>query len=382
LCERNHRALSVAFALAIPLAAWSVASGTAKLWIEGFGLILLFARIDKWSERVRRPREEHLPPVEEGQTIQITVDTDSVMDRVFVPHREAKPFRDDRNPVYEREWIEESATEGRDWWHFLLRINIGLAVLVAIALICTRFWLGSVSALSGSGDLDSKLAYHTQLAQWLLFTYVIVVAVLIGPAQSANAISKERERQTGDLLLTTLLRPSEIVLGKWRLSVKSCFHLLVLLLVPLIPVGVLLCFGGGGGWLNLLVTAACGLAIVVATLVTLNTLGIFCSLVCETSAQALATAYTVAVGWFVGPVVLYYVLTRFSEIPAAAYAWATYATPFVGFFQLTGSDFFSQATAVESPFAVVGMFLALTAVVSVALITVAVLGFNRFWRRE
>jgi len=378
-CERNHHALTAAFFITLPLAAWSVWSPKAKLYIELGGLLLLLMRIEHIVERVRRPREEYQPPEPTAQTIQISVDTDSALDRLLIPHRSNKPFSDDKNPVFEREWLEESVSEARAWWHFLLRFTIVIAVVVTIALVVGRMWLQDRTLTEA--QFDASLARYASMALWGLFTYMIGMAILVGPAQSANAISKERERQTADLLATTLLRPREIVLGKWWLSLRSSLHLLLLLLLPLLPLLVLIGFGKRGGIASLVLSAVCGLLIVLATQVTLNTLGVFFSFLCESSAQALAASYSVAVGWFVGPVVLYQVLTTFSEVPAVTYAWATYATPFLSFFLLSGWDVFQKGIVPAHPLVFVGIFLALTALVNVVLLTIMVLGFQRLWRR-
>lgn len=383
LFERNHRALSVAFAITLPLAAWSVASQDAKHWIEALGLMTLAVIGEKIVERVRRPREEYDPPGTFGQTIEISVNTDSMMDRLLVPQRAAKPLSDAKNPVYEREWIEESGEEGRTWWHFLLRFNIGVGILVLIFLVFGRFWLQDYADRYAPGQYESLLAEYAGLALLGLFSYLIVVAVLVGPAQSANAISKEREHQTLDLLLTTLLTPREIIFGKWRLNLRSSFHLMVLLLLPLLPVLGLIIFGRSASQSigSLLATGLCGLIVVGVTLMTLNTLGTFCSLVCKSSTQALSVTYAVAVGWFVGPVVLYYVLSNFSELSPTVYAWPTYATPFLSFFSICGSDFFRAVPLSEQPSRLGVIYIGMTLVVSAALLAVSVLRFDRFWKR-
>lgn len=383
MSERNHRALSMAFVIALPLAGLSVASGYARNWIEALGLMTILAAGDKFLHRVRRPAEEYAPPVQYGSSIEITVDTDSALDRILVPRREPKPLSDDKNPVFEREWIEESGAEGRDWWHFLLRFNIGLAVLVVAFLVFGKFWVEDYANRFAPGQYDQLIAMYADRAQLGLFAYLIIVAVLIGPAQSANSISKERERQTFDLLLTTLLSPREIVLGKWNLSLRSSSHLLLLLVLPMLPVLALIFYGRSGDEsVGLLVgTGIAGLAIVAVTLVTLNTLGMFCSLVCRSSAHALSWTYSVAVGWFLGPVIVYAILTKFSELPPTTYAWMTHATPFLSFFALSGSRFFSQVGLHDQPLWLALVYLGLTLAVTIALLFVSIACFHRFWRR-
>jgi len=384
MTERNDRALAFAFAITLPLVAVSLFSADAKHWIEGIGLTTLLVRAEGIVERVRRPREEHSPVVVQGQVIEFTLDTNSAMDRLLVPQRERKPFSDEKNAVYEREWAEETANEGRMWWHFILRLNIGIAVVVFLFLCFGLYGLKDYAQHAAAGHYERMLTHYADLSQLWFFTYLIIVSVLIGPPQSASTMSKERERQTFELLVTTLLKPHEIVLGKWRLSLRAGFQLLVLLVLPLLPILGLIFFGKSGALSigSMIAVAVCGLSVVAATLVTLNTLGVFCSLICRSSAHALASTYTVAVGWFVGPVVLYYVLTHVSELPPASYAWMTYATPFLSFFSISGSDFFSKVALSDQPLTLTLCYLALTAVVSAVLLGVMVLGFDRFWKKS
>ncbi len=76
-----------------------------------------------------------------------------------------------------------------------------------------------------------------------LFAAVLGVQVLlvtfIGPAFTAGAISGERERQTYDLLRTTLLSADAFVLGK-LLSALSYIFLLVIISIPLQSLAFLL----------------------------------------------------------------------------------------------------------------------------------------------
>ncbi len=80
-----------------------------------------------------------------------------------------------------------------------------------------------------------------------IFTAVIVVQLLllsiISPISTAAAISSERERQTYDVLLTTLLSPRSIILGK--LIAALAYSLL--LIVVTIPLAVLSLLLGGIG---------------------------------------------------------------------------------------------------------------------------------------
>lgn len=67
----------------------------------------------------------------------------------------------------------------------------------------------------------------------------VMVVVLLGPAFTAAAISGEKERQTYDLLRTTLLPPRALVTGK-LVSALSYVFLLILAALPLQSIAFLL----------------------------------------------------------------------------------------------------------------------------------------------
>ena len=97
-----------------------------------------------------------------------------------------------------------------------------------------------------------------------LFTAVLAVQVFlvafIGPAFTAGAISGERERQTFDLLRTTLLPAEALVRGK-LLSALSYILLLVLVSIPLQSIAFLL---GGLSGTELIISQALILVAAVA----------------------------------------------------------------------------------------------------------------------
>ena len=64
--------------------------------------------------------------------------------------------------------------------------------------------------------------------------------LLVGPVFSAGSITQERERQTLSLLLTTLLRPGQIVLAKLLAALRVSTVLTFLLTEQLLLAYVLL----------------------------------------------------------------------------------------------------------------------------------------------
>lgn len=140
--------------------------------------------------------------------------------------------------------------------------------LLIMTAVITLVYL-AYTANSGPG-LSSTAARNAGKA---LFAAVLAVEVLlvvfIGPAFTAGAISSERERQTYDLLRTTLLTPRAFVVGK-LVSALSYVFLLVAVSVPLQSIAFLL---GGLSLTELLLSQ---LLILVAA-VTYALFGLFCS---------------------------------------------------------------------------------------------------------
>lgn len=111
-----------------------------------------------------------------------------------------------------------------------------LLFLIVIALLAYQSIIAQ-SPLQHPVQLQMRLQgfYH------LLLYSLVAVVVLIAPALTASAISFERERRTLDLLLTTPLRPMQILFGKLLAS----FAFLMLLLVESMPI-VAVCIVMGG----------------------------------------------------------------------------------------------------------------------------------------
>ena len=77
----------------------------------------------------------------------------------------------------------------------MLRLVIQVSMFLAIPLMAV--------CLYGKPDL----------APWYI-CYVVLFNMLVGPVFSAGSVTSERERQTLDLLLTTIISPWQILWGK------------------------------------------------------------------------------------------------------------------------------------------------------------------------
>lgn len=154
---------------------------------------------------------------------------------------------------------------------YLLALS-GVAVLVYLAY------------LSGSSAPGSTQGYTVGkgLFAAVLGVQIILVA-FIGPAFTAGAISGERERQTFDILKTTLLSPHAFVLGK-LISALSYIFLLVLVSIPVQSIAFLL---GGLSPVELVLSQ---LVILVAA-VTYALYGLWCSATMRSTVAATVATF-------------------------------------------------------------------------------------------
>ncbi|MEM6282563.1 MAG: hypothetical protein AAF787_10255 [Chloroflexota bacterium] len=172
----------------------------------------------------------------------------------------------------------------------VLTVYLGLmsGFMALIYLTFTSFGSNVSSAAAGS-------------AGRLLFMGVVGVEMLliifIAPAFTSGAITGERERQTFDLLRTTLLASPSFVMGK----LESALSYILLLLLAAIPLQSLAFLFGGVSQQEVIIA----FVILAVTAIALGTVGIYFSAVAPRTLSASVRTYTVAlVGGFGVPFVL------------------------------------------------------------------------------
>ncbi len=125
----------------------------------------------------------------------------------------------------------------------------------------------------------------------------LLLIIFIAPAFTAGAITGERERQTYDLLRTTLLASPSFVIGK----LESALGYILLLLFSAIPLQSIAFLFGGVTELELVLS----FVVLAITAVTLGTVGIFFSAITPRTLSASVRSYTVALAVTFGiPVLL------------------------------------------------------------------------------
>ncbi|WP_099467991.1 ABC transporter permease [Konateibacter massiliensis] len=134
------------------------------------------------------------------------------------------------NPVFEKELRMFERTIKLSW--VILVYNLILAVVAMIIfyeMLYTSGYTGSVE-------------YTNMIQIYIIMAYIqFGMLLLIIPGLTAGAISGERERQTLDILLSTQMKPWQIIVGK----LQSSLSIVLLLAFTSLPVvSIVFVFGG------------------------------------------------------------------------------------------------------------------------------------------
>lgn len=186
------------------------------------------------------------------------------------------------NPVFRRELLYRLRPQPSQRWVYVLMLALCLFAVGMVYLAA----LESVHGLASYWDL---------LTSTLVIEMFVVVAG--APAVTANAISREREQRTWDLLVITLLKPHEVVLGKLAARALPLLFVLVLGL----PMVLLCVIAHPSLWLSALM----GTLTVLVTLALYSAAGLVASALSRNTVTATATAYLFAGGWVFGTLILW-----------------------------------------------------------------------------
>jgi len=153
--------------------------------------------------------------------------------------------------------------------------------LLILSGVITLVYLIYASSSAVPGGAGANTAGKGLFAAVLAVQVVLVT--FIGPAFTAGAVSGERERQTFDLLRTTLLSANSFVLGK-LISALSYILLLVLVSIPLQSIAFLL---GGLSPIELILAEV----LVLVAAVTYALYGLWCSAVMRSTLTATVATF-------------------------------------------------------------------------------------------
>lgn len=134
------------------------------------------------------------------------------------------------NPLLSKELRIEMRT-----WRTFMMLSVYLLILAGFGTV----FFASVSGGLRMGYMDSAQMGRNMFAFMSVLQFVLIV--LFVPALTANSISGEKERQTFDLLVSTQLTPTGIVLGKLAASLST----VILLIIASLPLyGFIFLLGG------------------------------------------------------------------------------------------------------------------------------------------
>lgn len=173
--------------------------------------------------------------------------------------------------------------------------------LVVMGLLISLIYLAYASAANQPYGPDPRQAGKAIFAA--VVGVQIFLVIFIAPAFTAGAITGEKERQTFDLLRTTLLPANWFVMGK-LLSSLSYVLLLIIASIPLQSIAFLL---GGLSVEELLISQV----LIIIGAITFAMYGLFCSAHLRSTLAASVATFGGAIFWTLGLPILLFMFVGF-----------------------------------------------------------------------
>jgi ABC-type transport system involved in multi-copper enzyme maturation permease subunit len=291
--RRTSASLVVSYLLILPLAivsvlAWNQLGRSAEVRLLLVVTVVPIAYLSlgalMWHDACRRllypsdlgseGKEVVDLETEAREAVGLYIQRDEFPDRLFAPPKRTTFLEDGENPIYDKEMRSEIFAQGTLMLRLVIQISMALALVVMAYCLFLR----------------------PELAPWYI-AYVLLFNMLVGPVFSAGSVTSERERQTLDLLLTTLVTPWQMLWGKLLSGLRVSSVLTGFLLWPL----VLACLMPPLGFWSHLPTILGYFLVVALCCVTTAMTALFCSTVFHKSDTSLICAYLVIIVMFVGP---------------------------------------------------------------------------------
>lgn len=245
---------------------------------------------------------------EAREAVGLYIKRDEFPDKLFAPPKRTTLLEDGANPIYEKEMRSEIFAQGT----LMLRLVIQISMLLALPIMAVCLYIAP------------------RFAPWYI-AYVVMFNILVGPVFSAGSVCSERERETLDLLLVTLITPWQMLWGKLLSglrvsSVLTSFLMWPVLLACLMPVGF---------WSNLPTMGGYFLIVALTCLTTALT-ALVCSTLLPKTSQSLIASYLVILTLFIAPLAARYFSETFFPNTAGAeiVRVAGVTSPFVAAFAL------------------------------------------------
>lgn len=210
------------------------------------------------------------------------------------------------NPMYRKELRLSTRT-----FKFALIVTLYNAFLALVTLFL--FWIFfDVNASNIYESIDYQDVIYIYLATGLIQYGLMLIIV---PVSAASSISGERERQTLEILLTTTMKPSQIVVGK----LESSLSMILLLVVSSIPV-LSIVFSIGGITMGQVVQLV---FLILVTAVYAGSVGMWASSKLKKTIPAVVSTFgmmfiigigTIAILWVLGTCVNAYYTTNYPNM--------------------------------------------------------------------
>ena len=132
------------------------------------------------------------------------------------------PVRDGANPMLAREILQVRISQRMTPLRFLLVLVCIVPIILMLAFTLSRTGLQV-------RERDAHYAVHA----WVVG--IMILMAFAAPGASASAWSREYERETMDLLRTSLLTPRQLILGKVVAALRACLFPLILASIASLP---------------------------------------------------------------------------------------------------------------------------------------------------
>lgn len=317
--SRTMASLTVSYLIILPLAIagatfWQALSdqGVIRLFLSvtflpAIAAIVFIALFVSTARRLMHPPDvgsegKEVVDVDQEmkQAVGMVIQSDQFPDMLFAPAKRNDLMPDGANPVYDKEMRSELFSQGT----LMLRIVIQVSMFLAIPMMAFFFYI------------------WPENAAWYI-CYVLLFNMLVGPVFSADRITSERERDTLELLLTTVISPWKILWGKLLSGLRVSTVLTMFVAWPVL----LACLLVSQYWTNL-PTMGAYMVIMVVSCVTTATMALFCSVIFRKTSISLMTSYLVILVMFMAPPAVNYFVQQFVTSERAIRAAAAVTTTF------------------------------------------------------
>lgn len=326
-------------------------------------VLLLVATLLMYQACQRRLRQPFDPVFKAAEEEDISTQTGLVLvrdrfpDNLLAPPRNDELLPDSSNPMYQKEVRSEIFGRGTLFLRLIIQISMFLSVVFLTFLYLKK--------------------------EYVFVDYLVVFTMLVAPAFASNAFTQERERGTLDLLMTTLIRPGQIISGKFiaccRLSIFLTGLIGVTLLFYLLVGGHSSDGTNANPFSARIVILGIYLLILLVTIVLETSLGMFFSMVFRSTLQSMIMTYTSVLILFGAPVAVGTLLLTFSQMKAENITWYCFTSPFEAVYSVTFRDLGSKS--VVAPAAIWPAYIVFCVAVSAILLGYLYASFERWSTR-